>query len=405
MDTILFFVSSTRHSCHDRLNGILAVAQRRKWNVQVIERAFQRIDVAAAIDFWKPIGIIAECGSRAEEMNRKTFGAIPAVYFERDPALGRGDTMLMLDSTAVGHLAATELLASGVKNFAFVPFSRDPTIYWSLERGKAFADTIVKAGHEVLVPNHPGDVRLLKQFITNLPRPCAIFAANDQVAVEIISIAHSIGIEIPHDLQVLGVDNDLDICEKANPPLSSIDPGFLDAGLLAAEELEALIEHKKRDSKLIKFSPTGTVRRASTFSAPLLGKGSLSANVEAFISANVEHGLNVPAIAKAFGLSRRTLEINYRREAKRTLLTAIHDAIFNRAIQMVRTRHIAPSAIPDFLQVSHDTINRIFVARTGQSLNAWLHRKTTGASLQESSTPISTPQTPFPDTKIGYCGK
>ena len=39
--------------------------------MDTIESAFQHVNVTEAIDFWKPIGIIAECGSRSEEMNRK----------------------------------------------------------------------------------------------------------------------------------------------------------------------------------------------------------------------------------------------------------------------------------------------------------------------------------------------
>lgn len=371
MDTILFFVSSTRHSCRNRLNGILAVAQKHKWHVQVIERAFQHVNVAEAIDFWKPIGIIAECGSRAEEMNRKAFGKIPAVYFERDPALGRGDTVLMLDSTAVGRLAAQELLSSGFSNFAYIPFPRDPTIYWSVERGAAFVTELEKSGHTVHVPTNLDNATALRTFLANLPKPCAIFAANDQVAVEIISLAVTAGFEIPRDVQVLGVDNDLELCENSDPKVSSIDPDFLAAGFLAAAQLEEMIEKKTRATKLIKFRPIGVIRRRSTAPAPLDPNAKLSARVNAFIAANIDGGLKVPDIVRAFKISRRTLETQYAAEAKHTLLEAIHDEIFKRATQMARNPQLVSCAIPDFLQVSHDTLNRIFLERTGKTLHHW----------------------------------
>ena len=371
MDTILFFVSSTRHSCRNRLDGILTVAQKHKWHVQVIERAFQHVNVAEALDFWKPIGIIAECGSRAEEMNRKSFGKTPAVYFERDPALGRGDTVLMLDSTAVGRLAAEELLTSGFSNFAYIPFPRDPTIYWSIERGEAFADELRTHGLAVHTPKNPENAAALRTFLTSLPKPCAIFAANDQVAVDVISLAITAGFEIPRDLQVLGVDNDLELCENSDPKVSSIDPDFLAAGFLAATQLEEMIEKKTRGTKLIKFRPIGVVRRRSTAPAPLDPNAKLSVRVNAFIAANINGGLKVPDIVRAFKISRRTLETQYAAEAKQTLLEAIHDEVFKRATQMARNRQLASSAIPDFLQVSHDTLNRIFLQRTGKTLHHW----------------------------------
>ena len=40
MDTILFFISSTRHTCGNRLEGIYRYARERDWHVQVVERAF-----------------------------------------------------------------------------------------------------------------------------------------------------------------------------------------------------------------------------------------------------------------------------------------------------------------------------------------------------------------------------
>ena len=42
MKTVLFFISSTRHTCTNRLGGILRYARTRDWHVQVVERQSTR---------------------------------------------------------------------------------------------------------------------------------------------------------------------------------------------------------------------------------------------------------------------------------------------------------------------------------------------------------------------------
>ena len=375
MDTVLFFISATRHSCHDRLDGILPVVQKHKWHVQVVERAYNRIDVKAELDFWRPIGIIAECGSRADELNHDSFGDIPTVYFERDPRLAHGDTLLMLDSTAVGKLAAKDLLSAGFANFAYVPF-RDASIYWSVERGAAFANAVAAAGKTAILfaaPSRGGSARrhALKQFLRTLPKPCALFVANDLTAVEVIDIASAAGLDVPHDLSVLSVDNDTVLCEKTTPTISSINPDYVSAGRLAAVKLAEMIETGENSATRIMFGPIGIVRRNSILPPHEESVRPTEERVRAHIAANLGRALRVSDIAQALGFSRRALEIQFRRATGTTILSAIHDALFARACEMAKTDRLSSASIPDFLQVSHDTLNRIFRARTGLTLAEW----------------------------------
>lgn len=375
MNTVLFFISATRHSCRDRLDGILSVVHQRNWHVQVVERAYNRIDAKAEIDFWQPVGIIAECGSRADELNQKTFGSIPTVYFERDPSLYGNDTMLMLDSTAVGRLAAEELIGLGFEHFAYIPF-RDSSIYWSVERGIAFCTAIEAAGkhlHRFTTTGKGTSARRtsLRQFLSSLPKPCALFVSNDITAVEVIDIASASGLDVPKDLSILSVDNDPVLCEKSEPKITSINPDYQSAGRLAANKLIERIDAGMNRKELIKFGPIGIVRRNSIMPPATTASRPLEERVTAYIRTYLDRGIRVPDIASALGLSRRTLEIQYKKATGKTLLEAIHDALFARACEMSASGRLTATSIPDFLQVSHDTLNRIFLARTGKTLAAW----------------------------------
>ena len=138
--TVLFFVYSNRYDCANRIEGARRYAEKVGWEIQVIERnnVDRRLDVKGIIDFWKPIGVIAECGGGIPEISRETLGRIPLVYFDEDPreAKGRG-LYVNSDSLRIGELAAKELLSLNLPNYAFVGWRRSR--FWSEERRMAFA--------------------------------------------------------------------------------------------------------------------------------------------------------------------------------------------------------------------------------------------------------------------------
>ena len=125
-----------------RLDGVLRYGTKHGWHVQVVERAFHKVDVRETLKFWNPDGIIAECGIGVGELNRRAFGKLPVVYFDRDPKLCKGEMAVLLDSEEVGRMAAKELLSLELDNYAFVPF-RLP-MYWGEERARALDGTELK---------------------------------------------------------------------------------------------------------------------------------------------------------------------------------------------------------------------------------------------------------------------
>ena len=62
MRTVLFFVYSNKYICANRIDGIRRYAEKARWRIQVIERngGGHALDVKGIVDFWNPIGVIAE---------------------------------------------------------------------------------------------------------------------------------------------------------------------------------------------------------------------------------------------------------------------------------------------------------------------------------------------------------
>ena len=66
-------------------------------------------------------------------------------------------------------------------------------------------------------------------------------AETDNYAVWVLERAASVGVNVPKDLAVLGVDNDELLCDMAEPPLSSIAVDHERLGELAGEAMGRLL--------------------------------------------------------------------------------------------------------------------------------------------------------------------
>jgi DNA-binding LacI/PurR family transcriptional regulator len=63
-------------------------------------------------------------------------------------------------------------------------------------------------------------------LLNMLPRPTAIFAGNDMIALGVLAAIQEAGLRCPEDISVMGFDNQ-DIAEFTNPPLASVhQPGY-----------------------------------------------------------------------------------------------------------------------------------------------------------------------------------
>jgi len=87
MLTVLFIASNTRLSCQTRIAGTQRFFRGTDVQVQIIERNRQCIDIRKILDFWKPAGVIAECGSEADELVPANMGRVPTVYLDAEPNL------------------------------------------------------------------------------------------------------------------------------------------------------------------------------------------------------------------------------------------------------------------------------------------------------------------------------
>lgn len=92
-------------------------------------------------------------------------------------------------------------------------------------------------------------------------RPTAIFASNDVIAAGIMKASRRLGLRLPEDLAVVGVD-DSHICNMLEPELSSVHISCHRMGEVSADLLYALLEGKE-DLPRTTVIPTKLIVRRS----------------------------------------------------------------------------------------------------------------------------------------------
>lgn len=230
---------------------------------------------------------------------------------------------VITDDVAIGRMAADHFLNRGFRHFGY---SGVGTYGFAIRRGDAFIaalrghpSTRSVSRHDVHYSrdwSYETQQQQMTAWVTALPKPVAIFAANDFQANSIADACHRGGIVVPEEVAILGVDNDVTMCEFCDPPLSSIDTNHQHLGHSAAAMLDGLMRGQKPDPRVVLIAPRGVVVRHSTDS---LAVGDVEvADAVRFIRDNAHRGIGVEQVLEQVPMNRRMLERRFRRAIGRT---------------------------------------------------------------------------------------
>ena len=384
MDTILYFQPHSVPYVPLQFAGVREVALRYGAHVQAVYREPTAELVAELAELWHALGAVVECSARTTPIDTAAFGTMPVVLLSPDPKQ-RPETALSVchDSAATAKMAARELLSLGLTHFAFIPHPEP--LHWSLTRERAFAEAIRMHGNDCRTfhakaprlfasgDNFPTEWQAqLREFIRQLPKPCGVLAANDSVAIEVLTAARFAGVTVPGDLAVLGVDNDEAACERCEPPLSSIEPDFRRGGMLAASLIFEASENggTPPGARQLEFGPLRVVRRESTRLLAVPDK--CAADAIALIRREACSGLRASAVAALFPCSRRMADIRFRNAAGRGILAEIHAVRLEAAKRLLETTDIPLKALSDFCGFENpNSLRKFFRRETGTTLSAW----------------------------------
>ena len=221
------------------------------------------------------------------------------------------------DYYGTGAMAAKFFIERKFQNFAFYG---SKGVVWSRERAHGFRDKVEKAGgnyyyfesENLRSEDWSKSHVMLDEWLISLPKPVAMLACDDNFALQISEICKMKNIKIPKDVSLMGVDNDDLICNLSDPPISSIELDVEKGGYEAGRLIHQLIKKDKTEPFNIIINPTRIELRQSTEIYNV--ENEYIDTVVKHLIKNFDTEINIDALSEIVPLSRRNLEIKFKKE-------------------------------------------------------------------------------------------
>lgn len=148
--------------------------------------------------------------------------------------------------------------------------------------------------------------REIAAWLRTLPKPVGVMGCYDWRARHVLEACHNSGLRVPDDVALIGVDNDVMLCDLTDPPLTSIEQGRFAIGYTAASLLDQLLKGRKPACLLHVIPPLGVVTRQST--DLIATSDARIARILRLIREHACSGLTADALAGRMRISRTTLD-------------------------------------------------------------------------------------------------
>ncbi|MGJ8634051.1 MAG: substrate-binding domain-containing protein [Luteolibacter sp.] len=241
------------------------------------------------------------------------------------------------DDRALGISVARHFLEGGHRNFAFIGLANER---WSIEREEAFITELETEKHNANVfhiKQRPTDhvvtgqtFESLKKWLKTLKTPTSIMVASDQFGPIVFEACHQLGLSIPENVSVIGVDNDAPFYNMCRPRLSSIMPDHRRVGYQAAKALGQLMDGKALPQQVVEISSNTLHRRQSSDFIAIKDPAVVLA--VKYIRENASKSPSLDLVAQSAGLSRTVLQRRFREHLNRT----VGDVILREKLRLAR---------------------------------------------------------------------
>ena len=222
---------------------------------------------------WEGDGILAWLGAGEDLVKFVVESKLPTVDFSRRH-LELSFPRVLIDDNASVRLVAEHFLTRGFNRFMYYSAQDN----WAFEKhGEAFVEVLKQSGHECAwIRWHKSSLystgrmqwkdkrRWLASELRKAPKPLALFAATDDHALEVIEVCEEVGISVPEEISVVGMDNSVLAVDAMSTPISSVDQNFTTLGYRGAELLNRLMHGKQPPAAPIYIPPTGLIARKSS---------------------------------------------------------------------------------------------------------------------------------------------
>jgi LacI family transcriptional regulator len=370
---VAVLVEMSRAHGRGMLEGISQYSHRHgPWAIYHHERTL-RDGVPAWLGSWDGDGIIARVETRSaiQKIRRMGLPTVDLFSWYSPP----GVPTVKVDEWNVARMAAEHLLERGFRQFAYCGFAGAD---FSEQRCQCFVRYLAEQGYDVNVygghRRRPGRVTSMEvsglarggevgTWLRALPKPIGLMACNDICGQQILNACMENGISVPDEVAVIGVDNDVLVCQMALPSLSSVELDGVGAGYAAAEMLDQLM-HRRRRSRDRLFKPLTVVARQSTDAVATADKDVVTA--AQFIRHHAVRGIGVKEVIETVSLSRSTLERRFADTFGHSIRAEIDRVKLNRVRELLtRTDWTLRQIAADAGFAHLEPLCRLFKRKTG----------------------------------------
>ncbi len=245
--------------------------------------------------------------------------------------------VVVSDSKQIGQVAAAHFLERGYRRFAYLG---DQGLIYSDQRRDGFVQELRKRHVDrsvIFTEDIPDRDALTPEWFAqrfpSLESPIGILAADDDYASLVLIAANAMGLRVPQDVAIIGV-NDMDlICDSATVPLTSVAPSYMKIGLEAARLMDELLQGKPLENTVVRVPVAGLVERMST--RFLAFDDALVERALSYMHANTNQPYNVQKVVQHCGKSRRTLEMRFIKAVGHSMHEEINRLRVERAKQLL----------------------------------------------------------------------
>lgn len=263
---------------------------------------------------WQGEGILAWLGAGDDLAEFVGKARKPTVDFSfRRPHLHF--PRVLEDHANAAQIVAEHFLSRGFKNFMFYSEREN----WSYEeRGEGFVAVLREAGHScewIRWYKSPGFRSDRSQWrrkrtwlaaqMKHAPKPLAIFAANDEQAVDVLESCLAVGLSVPEQVAIVGAENYLLAPDSMTVPISSVDTNLEQLGYTGAALLDKLMKGAAAPKAPIRVPASGLVARKSSDLLAVNHKG--VGNSLRFIWEHCHEPISVKDLVSVAAMSRRGL--------------------------------------------------------------------------------------------------
>jgi LacI family transcriptional regulator len=249
------------------------------------------------------------------------------------------------DHAHAAHLVADHFLARGFSHFIFY----SSTSNWAYEeRGYGFVKVIEKAGHGVLwLRWHKSPAfragreqwqrrrDWLGSHLKKAPKPLAVFAANDEHALEVLEACEEAELSVPEEVAIVGTENYLLAPDALRIPISSVDTNLETMGYRGAQLLDEIMQGKKPPQTPTRIPAAGLIVRKSSDILAVNHRG--VAESLRLIQSRLHEPIGVEDLVKVAAMSRRALHKAFLAQLGRTPGQEIQRARIERAKRLLST--------------------------------------------------------------------